>query len=77
MLVALVSLVGSAPGGVGQDVRLRVLAGPELFLAGLQQRGGFHHVLHILVLIEPVPQEAGEVAVLVPLDAPGSILYQH
>lgn len=67
-LVHLVSLVGDTAGGVGEHVRLRVLAGPELLLTGPQQLGGFHHVLHILVLVEPVPQEAGEVAVLVPTD---------
>lgn len=45
-----------------------MLVGPEFRLAGLQQLGSFHHVLYILVLIEPVPQEAGEVAVLVSTD---------
>lgn len=70
-LVALVSLVGGAAGGVGEDVGLGVLVCPELLLAGLQQLGGLHHVLHILVLIEPLSQEAGEVAVLVPAGTRG------
>lgn len=48
-----------------------MLVCPELLLAGLQQLGGLHHVLHILVLIEPLSQEAGKVAVLVPAGTRG------
>lgn len=70
-LVPLVSLVGRAAGRVGEDVGLGVLVGPELLLARPQQLGCLHHVLHILVLIEAIPQQHGEVAVLVTVDTPG------
>lgn len=64
-LVALVSLVRSPPGGVGEDVGLRMLIGPELLLACLQHHGGLHHVLLALVVIEASPQQAGIEAVFV------------
>jgi len=67
-LVALVSLIGSAPRGVREDVRLGMLVHPELLLACLQQLCCFHHVLHILVLIKSLSQEAGKVAVLISTD---------
>lgn len=65
-LVALVSLIGGAPRRVREDVRLGVLTAPELFLCLLQQLGGFHHVLLILVFIKPRSHQTCEVPVLVP-----------
>ena len=67
-LVALISLVGRPARGVGEDVGLRVLIGPELLLSGLQHSGGLHHVLLPHTVVEPLPQQAGVEPVLIPGD---------
>lgn len=57
-LVAVVSLVRGTSRGVREDVGLRMLIGPKLLLARLQQQGGLHHVLLVLVVFEASPQHA-------------------
>lgn len=64
-LVAFISFVGSSSRRVREDVGLGMLVGPELLLARLQHLGGLHHVLLILVLVEPSPKYAGIEAVFV------------
>lgn len=64
-LVALVSFVGGSAGRVREQVRLRMLIGPEFLLSSFQHLGGFHHVLLILMLIEASSQHAGVEAVFI------------
>lgn len=65
-LVALISLVGGPSWRLGEDVRLRVLIVPEFFLCLLQQLGGLHHILFILMFFKPSSQQTSKVAVFVP-----------
>lgn len=58
-LVALISLIGGPSRRVGEDVGLGMLTRPELLLSCLQQHGGLHHILLILVFIETSPHQAG------------------
>lgn len=65
-LVTLVPLIGGTPRRLREDVWLRMLTVPELFLCLPQQLGGLHHVLFILMFIKPSSHQTSKVPVLVP-----------